>query len=310
MQPRITLFVPPSGCSRYMAILLDGIANESGTPMLVVDRPGVGAVPMVDGTRRMQTSTDNLISVLEALGVEQLNVLTHSAGSLYSLELMRRMPHLFTQSSRIVFSSPFVPTHLSSSALSLLPASVVRLAPAANNLLNSCGKAFAWSAGVSDQIGLPKLSSGGEPSPSKEAARRSASIASNPHAKFHPPYSPVLPGDHTKLILDYFNKEDGVVAATQDFLFCLGKAPYSSSAQLEAWMQERLGLLAQVESLVVVWGETDFMIPQQGRTHFASALQKHAIHLDEWVMAQAGHDEPPASLQVMRQVFGHLNGLL
>lgn len=307
----IALFLPPSGCSRYMGLLLDGIAREAGLAMLAVDRPATGAVPMVDGRKRMSTSTDNLISVLEALGVSQVHILTHSAGWFYALELMRRVPHLVTHSSRIVFSSPFVPTHISSSTLSLLPASVVRLAPAANSLLNSCGKALTWSAGVRDQIGLPKLgsfSSSAEQSARKNADKKAASKARNPHAKFHPPYTPTLPDERLNLILKYFNAEDGVTAAVQDFLFCLGKAPHASSQELETWMEERLVLLANAASVTIIWGQEDFMTPQKGRTHLKAAMEKRDVKLEEWVMAQAGHDETTASQEVMGEAFKHLRG--
>lgn len=308
----LTLFLPPSGCSRYMGMLLDGVALAAGVAMLAVDRPGTGSVPMVAAQDRMRTSTDHVVSVLEALRVERVSaILTHSAGWFYALELVRSVPNLFSgdDKCRIVFSSPFVPTHLSSSALSLLPAGVVRMAPAASSLLGSCGKAISWSAGVRDQIGLGGGGSGKQPSASagKAAAQNAASRARHPDAKFHPPYTPALPQPHTDVILKYFNKENGVEAAVQDFLFCLGKTPNLSNQELETWTEERLDGLVDA-SVLVVWAGSDFMTPQRGRTYLQTAMQERGVELEEWVMAEAGHDETTASREVMRAVFAQLRG--
>lgn len=304
---RLALYVLPSGCSRYVALHLDGVARDAGVAMLAVDRPGAGAVSMVDSDLRMVTSTDHLISVLEALRVSQVDILTHSAGWFYALELMCRMPALVSPSSRIVFSSPFVPTHLSSSALSLLPASVVRMAPAGGNLLASCGKALTWSAGIGKQLGVSKWLST-PPSVSKKTAQRKASIAKTPRAKFHPPYELAVSQDVSKAIFENLRSENGLNAAVQDLLFCLGKAGHMSSLQLEEWTDARLAQLTNSISIVVLWGDSDGLTPRRGREHLRATLEKLHVPAKEWIMAEGGHDDTTATLEVMQEVFQYLRG--
>lgn len=382
-RPRLTLFCPPSGCSRYMGILLDGVAEECGMAILTIDRPGVGSVPMTEEQSRMSTSTDQTLSVLEALGVTHLDILAHSAGWFYALNLMCTRPDLVVPpppsptgshtaaaaavASRIAFSTPFVPTNRSSATvLSLLPASVVRMAPAANDLLGELGKALTWSQAVGHTAAdiLPAI-----PSPAwlrhpqkteteRDAAKRERSRRRNPSAKFHPPYKPhaMLALDRpspspssnarrrsanerpsevgTRLLLQYFTIEGGVHAATQDFLFCLGKTRNMDNLQLEAWMRERWTELAHHWSpadyspsssvssssshskpaLLVLWAENDFMIPKKGRDYLRALLlttsgmgrTEDCVTFQEWVAAEAGHDDPMIAGDTMRGMLSFL----
>lgn len=195
----LVLYILPSGCSRYIGILLDGLASSRGVRMVAIDRPGAGGTPLCPGVDRMQTSTKQTSSVLDFLGFSQVNILTHSAGWLYALHLVTERPDLFAKTSRMVFCSPFVPAHLSGNLpLRWLPGSVVQLFPLVSSSLRTCGDAFSWSAGVSEGIG--KL--GGVPTNSAEGAKRERDQKEQagksirhksqrriPSAHFHPPYS-------------------------------------------------------------------------------------------------------------------------
>ncbi|CAO1626507.1 unnamed protein product [Jaminaea pallidilutea] len=328
------LFIPPSGCSRFMGIQLDGIARKCRVSLVAIDRPGTGAVPSIPADQRMRASTNHVLSVIEALQIHKVEILTHSAGWLYVLELMCQRP---TLASRATFLSPFVPTHLSSSLLSWLPGSIVGFAPKAFDLLRSCEKPIAWSI-ATFQHGTDALvpASGNEgqsgaqqaQQKKKRAQKREESMKRYPKAKFHPPYDahhallleqgcknathpttkrPVKSG--MALLLDYFTEERGVHAATQDFLFCLGKNPDMNSRQLETWIQERLQQLKRSDPHVrFVWGSGDLLTPQKGRDHLLSMFQLAGIRVDEWVMAGGGHDDTLIAQTVMTAVFEELAG--
>lgn len=50
------LFVPPSGCTRWFGAPQDPLAAGYGLRLIIVDRPGVGAVPMVPLADRIEVS--------------------------------------------------------------------------------------------------------------------------------------------------------------------------------------------------------------------------------------------------------------
>lgn len=326
------LFIPPSGCSRFMGIQLDGIASKCRVSLVAVDRPGTGAVPSIPADQRMRASTNHVLSVIEALQIHKVEILTHSAGWLYVLELISQRP---TLASRVTFLSPFVPTHLSSSLLSWLPGSIVGLAPNAFDLLRSCEKPIGWSIatfqrGIDTLVPHSANESQNEAQQAqkqkKRAEKREASMKRYPKAKFHPPYDthhallleqgcrdathpttkrPVKSG--MALLLDYFTEERGVHAATQDFMFCLGKNPDLNSRQLETWIQERLQQLKESAPRVrLVWGTGDLLTPQKGRDHLLKMFQLAGIQVDEWVMAGGGHDDPLIAQNVMTAVLEEL----
>jgi pimeloyl-ACP methyl ester carboxylesterase len=274
----IILYVLPSGCSRYVGLQLDGIASAHGVRILAVDRPGAGGTPSCQGVDRMKTSTSQTISVLESLGFGQtprrINILTHSAGWLYALDLLSQRGDLFDKSTRIAFCSPFVPTHLSgNTVLAMLPKSVVQLLPSASSLLEVCGSTIAWSSGIGQDLGL--LSSDTIESEKDVAQQkvkgertREKSKARLPTARFHPPYESHLglgleawkttklrqPGHHPKtgrrikdgqsLLFEYLRSEGGAKAMTEDFLFCLGKFEGMDNRAMKGWMEARLGEVA------------------------------------------------------------------
>ncbi|SJX66278.1 uncharacterized protein SRS1_21046 [Sporisorium reilianum f. sp. reilianum] len=227
-QGPILLYVLPSGCSRLLGMLLEGICRANKVSVLAIDRPGSGGTPMCPLEDRIEVSTQQTLSVLEALQLDkpeqpQIGLVSHSAGWFYTLALLKAAPHYFARPdspTRCVFSSPFLPTSISSSlTLSLLPKSLVALSP---KVLPAVSRTLGWSTGLGEDIldiskGLlswkdadidPSLS--GEQQrlererlKKKNHERREASKRKNPHARFHPPYA-----SHLKLGLDAWKKPD------------------------------------------------------------------------------------------------------
>lgn len=336
----IVLYVLPSGCSRYIGVLLSAIAQENDVAILAIDRPGAGATPSCDVHQRIDRATEHTLYVLQHLGIQRVDILTHSVGWLYALELLSRAPSLVhgDRRAKIIFSSPFVPTTQSGSALAWLPQSVVTLAPHAFDVLSTFDRAFTWSAGL-----VPTTWSASSPSEQDDEKQRAANKRKKPQATFHPPYRPharrgngleawkenksvprhprtgrrLTSGE--KLLLEYFAEEGGVKAATQDFLLCLGKVKGMESARMVPWIQQKLANVGaamqeslQAPQIVLVWAENDGLIPLPGRRYLNDEFDKltaayPAIELDRWTLADAGHDAGLASSEVMKAVFYKFN---
>ncbi|UZJ55739.1 hypothetical protein CBS101457_005059 [Exobasidium rhododendri] len=327
--------------------------------MVAIDRPGAGGNSSCAGVDRMRISTEQTISVLEALGYgdgkKRINVLTHSAGWFYALELIAQRPDLFSVNTRVTFLSPFIPTHCSGNTiLAALPASVVRLAPSANTLLRTCTDGIQWSTGVSQDVGS-FISLKGSSTTKEDKVRKEKELVERrrtkersqvrlPSARFHPPYDSNLelgleawkstpdtavkvlhPGtgrplkDGERLLFQYLEIEKTVEAATEDLLFCLGKVEGMSNAAMEKWMEVKLREVASAlhikkgemqegsaPRLVIVWGETDFLIPVKGRRYLDALLDRTNVSNETWVMAKGGHDAAIASVQVMDDVLDFL----
>lgn len=210
----ILLYLLPSGCSRLLGMLLEGVCRANNVSILAIDRPGSGGTPLCPLQDRIEISTQQAQSVLKALqldrpGQPQLLVVSHSAGWFYALALLETAPHFFAKpgsATRCVFSSPFIPTSLSSSlTLSLLPKSLVALSP---KVLPVVSRGLGWSTGLGEDIlnvskGLvswkdadidPELTQKQQRQEREKLERknretRQRSKQKSPGARFHPPYS-------------------------------------------------------------------------------------------------------------------------
>ena len=209
----LLLYVLPSGCSRLLGMLLEGVCRSSNVSILAIDRPGSGGTPPCPLQDRIDIATQQTQSVLEALqldrpGAPQLRLVSHSVGWFYALALLEAAPQYFARPGcplRCVLSSPFIPTNLSSSlTLSLLPKGLVALSP---KVLPLVSRSLGWSTGLGEDL----LSFSKALVPSKDVAldpsltqqqqqaereklerknqeTRERSMRQNPAARFHPPY--------------------------------------------------------------------------------------------------------------------------
>ncbi|MCO5566256.1 hypothetical protein L7F22_019932 [Adiantum nelumboides] len=365
---RVILFVLPSGCVRYVGILLDGILKNSKRRMIAIDRPGAGGTPPCERADRMQISTNHTLSVLEYMHIDRVDILTHSAGWFYALNLITTSPNLFlrqSEKSKWIFCSPFVPTHTSGSFLSMLPKSVIGLAPQAGSALNAIGKAFSWSVtSLPDNViwgkdeEMEELMRGGKTADQqrKDDKKHQESKRKHPDARFHPPYpnhlifgldawkkdaavartkapslslSDVRPKhprtqremkSADELWMDYMTMENVMKAATEDFLFCLGKVEGMNNETLDRWTKEKLAITSKlvqdkqgssIESRII-WGDNDLLIPQKGKAYLANVLEKEwlsnkSITKEEWTMAESGHDSALGSKEVIEAMIEFYN---
>ncbi len=83
----------------------DGLATAAGIRLLAVDRPGIGASDADPGATPASVA-DDLVHLLDALGVEEAGVLAWSAGAVFALALAGAHPARVT---RLVLVGPLVP---------------------------------------------------------------------------------------------------------------------------------------------------------------------------------------------------------
>jgi pimeloyl-ACP methyl ester carboxylesterase len=60
--------------------MLDGYAREKRIRLVTPDRPGQGATPRVELESRIEVAHQQMLSLLEHIGVKKVTFLTHSAG--------------------------------------------------------------------------------------------------------------------------------------------------------------------------------------------------------------------------------------
>ncbi|PWN25159.1 hypothetical protein BDZ90DRAFT_262606 [Jaminaea rosea] len=227
----VVLYCLPSGCSRYLGFFLGGIARKARIQLIAIDRPGAGGTPGCTLEERMNTSIAQARSVLEALalidgkghrtkklgGGKPIALLAHSVGLLYALAILARFNpppeencgnvidvarSPFGPRPCIVCTSPWVPTSVSRSSLSFLPANVVKLSgslPMAKlgavwETSMGMGKgALQWSMGL-----VPSTNAGAETDehPGESSSSSPVAMATPQRNPFHeslgtdPPVSP------------------------------------------------------------------------------------------------------------------------
>jgi pimeloyl-ACP methyl ester carboxylesterase len=102
------IYFLPSGCSRYLCIMSDGLAQEVGVRLIAMDRPGSGGTERCDLNARVgivcgtcspefawwtyfiePQCTDMTQSLVERLGLRDISILAASGGVMFF------DPHLF-----------------------------------------------------------------------------------------------------------------------------------------------------------------------------------------------------------------------
>lgn len=102
---RAVLYCHGSPDSRLARHPDDGLARTAGVRLLAVDRPGIGASDP-DPEATPASVADDLVAVLDHLGIDRAGVLAWSTGSIFALALGGAHPE---RCDRIVLAAPLVP---------------------------------------------------------------------------------------------------------------------------------------------------------------------------------------------------------
>ncbi|KAL1306060.1 hypothetical protein AAFC00_004186 [Neodothiora populina] len=113
------LYCSPMAGSRYMVLELDHAARKAGVRVIFVDRPGFGGSTPVPLKHRVDAWIEVVPAVLAKLGVKHVSLVAHSAGVIYLLNTLMRLPQIIGPDRPFAaMLAPWVhPTHSSAGLL-------------------------------------------------------------------------------------------------------------------------------------------------------------------------------------------------
>lgn len=153
------LFIGPMFCSRWHAVDLDTLASEYGVRVICSDRPAMGGSTAVPIAQRMQVVLETIPALLKTLNVEFVSLMTHSAGTLYTLNTLSHLRNILDPKRPFVaFIAPFVHTRHSDAPLTTiaarLPSGMIESFDGLHRFVQSTIlPTIGWSGGISSSIG-------------------------------------------------------------------------------------------------------------------------------------------------------------
>ncbi|CAE6399606.1 unnamed protein product [Rhizoctonia solani] len=300
------LFVVPSFCSRLIGVsLLSLLADHYGMRILSLDRPGCGGTPLCALKDRLTISSDNTRSVLEHLNIDpqKTAILTHSAGSVFTLHLLDRHPDLFPKNPRVFVTSGWVPIPVSGQmGLGYVPSVLVsnfhRVLPASLPIVNSVGASLAFSRGIFSGVDAKALMP-------PDVMPRPATAPGAPHPK----HTLQVPRPVSDAILKYVTNHEPMRGVSEDYLLCLGRGEGSINPDWFANTVDSIGRAFKQRGgrvhFRLWWGECDSLIPIKGQRWYANLLKDQGIVFDVNIveLPNAGHDDLLGFAEVMYPIF-------
>ncbi|KAJ1311362.1 hypothetical protein OPQ81_009855 [Rhizoctonia solani] len=300
------LFVTPSFCSRLIgAPLLSPLAHHYGLRIISLDRPGCGGTPRCSLKDRLTIASDNTRSVLEHLKIdpEKTAILTHSAGSVFTLHLLDRHPDLFPKNPRVFVTSGWVPVSVSGqTGLGYVPSVLVssfhHVLSASLPIINSVGASLSFShgifSGVDTEVVMPP-----------DVIPRPAAAPGTPHPK----HTLRVPRVVYDAIIRHVTRHESTQGVSDDYLLCLGRGEGSVDSDWFANTVDKISHAFRQRGGKVYfglwWGEKDALIPIKGQRWYANLLQDRGdvFEVSDVQLPNAGHDDLLSLAEVMYPIF-------
>ncbi|PYI06237.1 hypothetical protein BO78DRAFT_315974 [Aspergillus sclerotiicarbonarius CBS 121057] len=151
------LLIQGMGGSRLWGYHKDYLANKLGVRLLAIDRPGIGGSTPVPAAKRVTIWLEAVSAVLKHLAIPHVVPLSHSAGTIYILNLLsQRRDLLWPNTPLAVLMGPWVePKHsdiLSLKMAQMLPTGVLNHYDKLMHLFVKAAPSFSASAGVFSAI--------------------------------------------------------------------------------------------------------------------------------------------------------------
>ncbi|KAK6379877.1 hypothetical protein LTS17_005951 [Exophiala oligosperma] len=172
----VIFFIPPMFGCRWNALHFNKLANDSGVRVIFVDRPGFGGSTPVTLDIRVAVWLETVPVLLHQLGVEHVSIVTHSAGTIYTLNtLIRYRDILDPKMPYVAFMAPFVPKAYSGATVpslaSKLPTNALDTWAGINSFVNNkIMPSVSWSGGLISPLSNVFSSSAGTEVPGAEAS--------------------------------------------------------------------------------------------------------------------------------------------
>ncbi|KAJ5818490.1 hypothetical protein N7474_004081 [Penicillium riverlandense] len=284
------LFVPGMFASRYVGIPLHAFAERAGVRLLVVDRPGMGASTDVPLDRRLATWVNLLPRLLAYLGITRVNLVAHSAGTIYLLNTWAKCPPWVDPAySRVTAMqmAQYVPTK-AFTLWHLIPRFFVTQA---SPVLASSGAMFRQKSSQS--------------SAAVEVSRSSLDYG----------VSRAEQAELFRLALPFMHHEN-TVGANSEALQCLRKSDsdwgvcsdYAQCAQMLAASEQSTG---GPVSLRAYFASTDALVGSRGQRYFEQCWQAPGVEAIDFISTtidKTDHDTLIQSVEVWGAIFASIGG--
>ncbi|CAE6504957.1 unnamed protein product [Rhizoctonia solani] len=247
----------------------------------------------------------SLGSVLEHLNIdaEKTAILTHSAGSVFTLHLLDRHPDLFPTNPRVFVTSGWVPVSVSGQmGLSYVPSALVssfhHVISASLPIVNIVGASLAFSQGVFSGVDTEALMP-------PDVIPRPATAPGAPHPK----HTFRVPKVVCDAILRHVTRHEPTQGISDDYLLCLGRGEGSID---QDWFINTVNSISHAFRqrggkvyFRLWWGAKDKLIPIKGQRWYANLLkdQGDVFEVNEVQLPNAGHDDLLDLAGVMYPIF-------
>ncbi|CUA76788.1 hypothetical protein RSOLAG22IIIB_02263 [Rhizoctonia solani] len=274
--------------------------------IISLDRPGFGGTPQCSLKDRLTIASDNIRSVLEHLNVdaEKTAILTHSAGSVFTLHLLDRHPDLFPKNPRVFVTSGWVPVSVSGQiGLSYVPSMLVssfhHVLSVGLPIVNSVGASLAFSRGIFSGVNAAEALMPPDVMPRPTTVPGAA----------HPKHTLQVPKVVSDAMLKHVTRHESTQGISDDYLLCLGRGEGSVDT---VWFTNTVNSIShafrQRNGTVYFrlwWGEKDSLIPIKGQQWYANLLkdQGDVFQVNEVQLPNVGHDDLLDLAGVMYPIF-------
>uniref|UniRef100_A0A8H7THW0 AB hydrolase-1 domain-containing protein n=1 Tax=Bionectria ochroleuca TaxID=29856 RepID=A0A8H7THW0_BIOOC len=310
------LFTPGMFGSRYLGTFMHAFGQKHGVRVLVPDRFGFGKTPNVGAEDRIKDWVAILPKFLEALGIKHVALASHSAGTLYNMNLLwhsRQILH--PQHPMVFFFAPFVDGACSSAALisSLQVFPVFALSQwnkLAKFFVVQAGGTIEASSGILGQMAQALTPGNQEPSDREKNMRAIA-------RDYGPAYDTQVELERL-MVRGMFDQE--TAGANWEAVNCLKKGPKGAwdeadnmhdlvdriaSREKETHSEGQAGKL----TVSIYFAESDVMTGKKGQDYFRSCWVDAATAHDQCVDIQArtiektNHDSVLTNVETLADMF-------
>ncbi|KAG8733778.1 hypothetical protein FRC11_002552 [Ceratobasidium sp. 423] len=243
-------------------------------------------------------------SVLEHLNIdpERTAILTHSAGSVFTLHLLDRHPDLFPKNPRVFVTSGWVPVSVSGQmGLGYVPSVLVSsfhyVLSASLPIVNSLGASLAFSRGIFSGLDT-------EVTMAPDVIPRPATAPGAPHPK----HTLRVPRNVNDAILGHVTRHESTQGVSDDYLLCLGRGEGSVDPDWFTNTVDKISHAFRQRGKVYFrlwWGGKDGLIPIKGQRWYANLLkdQGDVFEVSDVELPGAGHDDLLSLAEVMYPIF-------
>ncbi|KAJ5986740.1 hypothetical protein N7451_011105 [Penicillium sp. IBT 35674x] len=302
------LFMPGMFSSRYLGVPLHVIAERAGVRLLVVDRPGMGASTDVPLSQRVAAWTDILPRLLAHLKIPRVNLVAHSAGTMYLLNTWAQCRDYVNPNIAVI--APWVDLAHSRVTVMQMAQYLPTKAFAVWNLIPRFFVTQASPVLASSGAVIRRMSLRGD-STTHETAEDLSFLNDNWRRVERDYGLPQLEQKElSRLAIRYMHTEN-TVGANSEALQCLrkGDSNWGICSDYAVCARTLAGYQASPNggfSIHAYFASTDFLVGKRGKKYFESCWQAPGVEAIDFVSKEvegSDHDTVALSVEVWEEIF-------